>query len=238
MIMILDGVSSCRATLRNCLHSLEQFAASLSIASSSKVSTVKTTDVFFDGNVIDLDRVFAAVAIQVLLDPSAFAQDETKSAYLLSHFRGPALDWAARTIDKHQAWLANYPSFCSRVRTQFGYDEAQAVAVAQTQLAALQQKGDLVEFLAEYDDVTSRAGINSDTSKIAFLLPKLKKRYQDAIVLSGDLITNFSSLRLALCNINAREATSSVPLETKRNRARCKKCGKRGHTASQCVTTN
>jgi hypothetical protein len=197
-----------------------------------------SSDIVFDGNVLDLDRVMASCAIAFSLHPSSFPSDSPKSAFLLAHFRGPALDWAARIIEKKPDSLVNYASFLNIVRSNFGYDAVQVQAIAQTQLGQMQQKGDVLEFLMEYDDACARAGAVSDITKVTMLLPKLNTFYRNAVVCSGDTISNYSTLRTQLLNIHSRMPAQGIPTETKRAKARCKKCGKRGHTATQCKSTN
>lgn len=200
--------------------------------------SVSPIDVTFDGNPLDLKRVLAAISFQILLHPSEFAADQTKSLYLCAHFRGHALDWASGVISRNLVYLDNYQQFCARLETAFGYDAAQAIAIAQTQLGAMRQTGDIVEFLVEFDDTCSRAGVNSDTSKITLLMPKLNTYYRDGICRSGDLHSNYSTVRTQLCNIASRTVSASVPNEKKRKKAHCGTCGRKGHTAAQCVAKN
>jgi hypothetical protein len=197
-----------------------------------------STDIIFDGNVLDLDRVFASCALQFILYSSQFGDDSLKSAFLLAHFRGPALDWAARVLERKPEALQNYLSFSNVVKNQFGYDSVQVQAIAQTQLAALHQKGNLLDFLIEFEDTCSRAGIAADTSKITFLLPKLNSYYRNALVVGGEPLTNYSSLRSHLINVHSRTTEVKATPEDQRSKARCKKCGKRGHTGTQCKAAN
>lgn len=207
------------------------------MAAPSKSSDI-AKDVIFDGNVLDLDRVYAACALQFLLNSSSFATDSQKSAYLLSHFRGPALDWAARLIDKKPDALNAYASLCTSVRSHFGYDSVQVQAIAQTQLATLRQTGNLLDFLVQFDDTCARAGIGADPSKITLVLPKLTPFYRNAVVCNGDTISTYSTLRSQLVNVHSRASEVSPDNEKQRGKARCKKCGRRGHTGTQCKATN
>lgn len=196
-------------------------------------------DVLFDGNQLDLDRVFAACAMQFIADPSRYSDDSTKCAHLLSRFRGPALDWAARRIDQDAALNgASYADLCNAVKAYYGYDRAQAAAVAASQLGVMRLQGDLLEFLVSFDDACTRAGIASDVSKIAILLPKLHGRYARVVTDNGSLPTRYSTVRGWLTNAYALSPENAAPDDEKRKKSRCKKCGKRGHTAVQCDSKN
>lgn len=199
-------------------------------------------DVNFDGSILDLDRVLAFVSLQYLLYPDAFVDDSVKVAYLLSHFRGPALDWAGRQLQGTRpaevARLSNYTQMLSHVRSEFGYEVSQVQAIAQTRMAALKQTGDLLEFLQEFEQVAALAGLWADVTRLTLLIPKLSKRYHDAITMSGESLTTYSTVRNQLVNIYSRSGVQEKSVEGQRAKARCNKCGKRGHTASQCVTKN
>lgn len=200
------------------------------------------SDVQFDGSVLDLERVLAAVNLQFLLYPIAFGSDSTKVAFLLAHFRGPALDWAGRLLSDERpgnvARLQDYEATVSHVKASFGYEASQQQAIAQTRLAALHQSGDLLEFLTEFEGLTLMAGCASDASRMTQLLPKLNKRYRDALVLAGDTLSTYSTVRNRLFHMYSRDAVQEKSAEGQRSKSRCKKCGKRGHTATQCVAKN
>jgi hypothetical protein len=199
-------------------------------------------DIHFDGNILDLDRVLAFVHIQHMLYPSAFQAGSTKVAYLLGHFRGPALDWAGRQIVDTRpaavARLSNYEQMCNHVRFTFGYEAAQVVAISQTRLDKIHQTGDLLEFLTEFEGLCSTIGLHSDATRITILLPKLQKEYRESLISGGDLLDTYSSLRHRLINIYSRSGLQKKGAESQRAASRCNKCGKRGHTASQCVAKN
>lgn len=171
-----------------------------------------TKDVHFDGNPVDLDRVFAACALQFLLEPSSFRDSEgnelesVKTAYLLAKFRGPALDWAARRVDQDGALTSqSYADTCTAVKAYFGYDSTQAEAIARATLGQLTLQGDLLEFLVEFDGLCAKAGLASDTSKITLLIPKLKGRYRSVITDSGQLPTRYYTVRQMLTNAYAMD---------------------------------
>lgn len=199
-------------------------------------------DVCFDGMVLDLDRVLAFVSIQFLLHPSAFVDDSSKVAYLLAHFRGPALDWAGRQIASSRpadvARFSNYASMLAHVRATFGYEASQVSAMCQTRMSACKQTGDLLEFITEFEGLCQQIGLMADVTKITLLLPKLTPHFRNALTMSGENLSDYSTMRNQLFNVYARSGVQEGSTEGQRAKARCKKCGKRGHSASQCVAKN
>jgi len=194
----------------------------------------------FDGSVLDLERVLAHVQLQFLLYPDAFEEGSTKSAYLYAHFRGAALDWVASQLGTERGMnnMQSYDTALRSVKSAFGYDDVQVQAIAQTRLGVLKQSGDLLEFLLEFDSLTARARTTADATRLTLLLPKLNKFYHDALVTNGDTLSNYSTVRSQLLNIYSRAQLQEKAPDTLRAAARCKKCGKRGHTAIQCVAKN
>lgn len=197
-------------------------------------------DVLFDGNVLDLDRVIGYAAIQHLLYPGAFPSDDLKVAFLFAHFRGGALDWAAAQAlkDPRPAFMGSYSQTLTAVRNQFGYDGAQVQAIAATRINALRQSGDLLEFLTEFHNLTEQAGLRSDVTRLTLLIPKLRPEYHDALVRSGEILSSYTSTRTMLLNMYSRAPVQKQGPEDRRGQARCKRCGKRGHTGTQCRSKN
>lgn len=194
-------------------------------------------DSAFDGNPQDLDRVLGLMTLQFTLFGTAFDEEAKKTAYLLSHFRGAALDWGIRLVSRNDNRLQNYGQFVQGVKTQFGHDPEQLISLARTKLAALKQHGDLQEFLIEFDDLCELTGARSDVSKITMVLGKLSPEYYNCIANAGDVKINYSTLRLQLLNMYAMKQPAKFG-DTQRKKSKCGKCGKRGHTADQCKSTN
>ena len=197
-------------------------------------------DVLFDGNPMDLDRVLGSVALNFLLHPVIFGpgSDGVKCAFLSQHFRGRALDWVTGTLAKHSDWMNDYDGFVARVRVHFAYDESSERALAQTRLGALHQTGDFLEFITEFDSCCDTLGIYSDASKITMLLPKLSRSNYDCLTMQGMVISDYAQTRRRLLNIWTRLPPRASPVENQRKKKQCGKCGKRGHTATQCRSTN
>lgn len=211
------------------------------MSDSTAPSPPKASDsLSFDGSVLDLDRVLAHVSLQFMLHPAAFNSDATKVAFLYAHFRGAALDWAAMEMssERGRTRMSSWAQSLTQVKNAFGYDGAQVQAIAQTRLSALAQTGDLLEFLLEFDSLTAKAGLNADATKLTLLVPKLQKRFKDALTMSGDTLSAYGTVRSQLLNMYSRSEVQEKSADAQRSAARCKKCGKRGHTATQCVAKN
>lgn len=216
-------------------------ASTIMASTPSLPSPPKASDsLSFDGSVLDLERVLAHVSLQFLLYPEAFSDERRKVAFLYAHFRGAALDWVATEMsnDQGRTRMSSYAQSLTAVQNAFGYDSVQVQAIAQTRLSALKQTGDLLEFLLEFDSLTAKAGLRADSTKLTLLVPKLNKRYGDALVMSGDTLSSYSTVRAQLLNMYSRSEVQEKSADQQRSAARCKKCGKRGHTATQCVAKN
>ena len=201
--------------------------------------------VLFDGNPIDLERMLAHVSLQLLLRASEFVDDETnheaverrKTAYLLSHFRGPALDWAATVMREHDDWLADFSMFRERVKRVFGYNSAQMTELASAEISLLQMTGDLPTFLARFEELCDRAGMRSDVTKITLLRGKLRAPYSN-VLLQGIQYNTYGTFRNALIQVHFNTPQGHSNPEKKRKKLTCGKCGKKGHTGSQCQSGN
>jgi hypothetical protein len=197
-----------------------------------------STDVIFDGNPVDWQRTLAHVSVRLLLAPNDFPTDQNKSAFLASFFRGPALDWLGQTLVTTPNALDDFEAFKTRVRNAYGLDAATYSAQCRTQLAALKQKGDLMEFFAQFEGLCAVVGTNSDVSKITLLLPKLEPYYHQALITSGGPLNTYANIKAFCANLYAHKADQTGPSDKLRKKAKCGKCGKKGHTAGQCRSTN
>lgn len=201
-------------------------------------------DVIFDGNLIDLDRVLGFVDTQHIVYAEAFADnDVAKSGYLAMHLRGTALDWHAALVQTAQgaARMTDYAAYLNALKAQFSYDPATIQAGAQTELMSLRQAGmfkELPEFLNQLDTLTARSGMISDTTKLTLLYDKLDKYYSEALITKGSGFVRYRDARAWLLSVYARTPQNGVKAEDKRSKARCKKCGKRGHTGTECRSKN
>lgn len=200
-----------------------------------------SSDVFFDGNPLDLDRLFAHCAIQHLLYPEAFAQTKTLISYLLAHFRGPALDWVAKQLTANviQNWSDDYAAYCRTVKAQFGHSDTQGMVIARTRMHALKHSGGMREFLLAFEDLANQAGLVSDVTRTTLLVPKLKPYYANAIACNDDMLNpTYHTMRKYLLDVAARHEDGVQTEDTARKKSKCGKCGKTGHSAIQCRSLN
>lgn len=196
--------------------------------------TSSAVSLTFDGNPVDLERILAHVSVVFLRDPSAYPTDESKSARLAEHFRGAALDWLSVKLQTQPSPLTNFTEFQGLVRTAFGFDLPRRQQMARTNLGVLKQEGDLLLFLAEFEGLTQIVGSVSDASRLALIMPKLSPYFRDCIVNSGEPIGSYATMVARLKNIYTMRPATAVGAEVRRKKARCGKCGKKGHSASQC----
>jgi hypothetical protein len=200
-----------------------------------------SSEITFDGNPVELDRLFAHCALQRLLYPLAFTETKTLIGYLLAHFRGPALDWVVKELanDTIAKWTNDYEAYCNRIKSQFGYSLNQAYIIARTRVMALKQTGGMREFILEFDDLTAQAGLTSDIVRTTLAFPKLKKFYQDAWTCDPTkLNATWNSVRTFLLDVASRHEDHGRTEEEARKKSKCGKCGKNGHTSAQCRSSN
>lgn len=196
-----------------------------------------TATVYFDGNPIDLERTLAFVSLQFLIRSGDFPNDASKSAYLLSHFRGPALDWSSTVLREHAEWLQDFAVLSERVKRVFGFNSAQLVEQASAEVAGLACTGDLMIFLTRFEELCDRAGMRSDVTKITLLRQKLRSPYTN-VFLQGLQYNTYATLRTALIQVYNNNPLVSKGPDVKRKRMTCGRCGKKGHTGSQCQSGN
>jgi len=199
-----------------------------------------STDIFFDGAPADLTRLIAHVRIRIMTNDHAFDTESKKCGFLASHFRGQALDWIASEMGSNTTWANDLDTLIQSVALTFGTSGIQAASIARTRLESLKQgKTDLLLFLAEYDSLSTAAGLASDASRLAFIGPKLDPYYREAVNKSTVSYSRWSTYRSSLISLySMRPATGSVAPDNARRKAKCGKCGKKGHTASECRSTN
>lgn len=176
-------------------------------------------EVVFTGKPTEIDQLAADAQFQFILNAADYSTEPEKIAYFLSKCRGPALTWGARYLDLNPGLTAEpYSAFLAVVKSSFGYDNAQAGAIARAQLSSMRQLGTVIEFIADFDDACGRADINADSSKITMLLAKLKPRYSQIIAESGEIPASYPRLRKKLLNISAMEGQATHMEQVQRPR--------------------
>jgi len=196
-------------------------------------------DLYFDGQPADWTRLLAHVRIRFATHEQSFDTDSKRSGFLCSHFRGAALDWVAVYLAANTNALADFDGLVEAIQLTFGLDNSRERQMAIARLHGLRQSGDLLLFLAEFESLCITAGINADISKLALVQGKLEPYFANALATSCITYATWRALRTALVSVYAsRPKVAGEPAAKKRKRATCGKCGKKGHTAGQCRSTN
>lgn len=209
------------------------------------------TDLYFDGsNWQDLQRLVTSSRMKFLqtsnLDSDPYENDEAKCAYLISHFRGPALDWAGQQYDADPAVVDQWGAFIETVRNTFGVTDQGLSAQWRSQLEGLKWQSDLPVFFAEFDRLTTLLALNGNETRIALVRNKLPVHVQKLLAEQALNFADYATMRERLLTMWALDPNrytavtvgGSSSTQPKTKRPRCGRCGKRGHTASDCRAKN
>lgn len=200
----------------------------------------------FDGsNWQELTRLVALAHFKFLqsaaLEDDPYAGASAKCAYLCSRFSGPALDWAASQLLNPTLNFANFDAFVTNARNQFGISDDGLRAQHRGQLEALKWQTDLPIFFAEFDRLCTLMHLQGDEVKIAMVRSKLPVHVQKLLAEQALDFHDYGTMRerlLTMWNLdpNKQTAVSHVSSGSTSKRPRCGRCGKKGHTASECRT--
>lgn len=187
----------------------------------------------FDGNADDLRKFLAIIEVRHIIHAESVPNDQAKIADAAGHFTGPVLDWFADKIAEQSTYVGvtQWSVFKTELERRFGMTASTLQVRAQAKLSTMKQDGPILEFLADFERTAELAG-SGDVTKSALLPSKTSPRIRKAIEESGQALTNWNTLRSFVINVASRTEDRSEP--GRKRRARCGKCGKRGHTASQC----
>lgn len=187
----------------------------------------------FDGNADDLRKFFAILEVRHVVHHESVPNDQAKIADAAGHFTGAVLDWFGDKLVEQPTYLGTtaWANFKAELERRFGMTAITVQVRAQAKLASMKQDGPLLDFLADFERTAELAG-SGDVTKCALLPPKVSPRIRKAIEESGQALTNWNTMRSFCINVSSR--TDDVTETGRKRRARCGKCGKRGHTASQC----
>jgi hypothetical protein len=207
----------------------------------------------FDGsNWQDLTRLITSARVKFLQSDLATAGDEVdpygddraKSAYLISRLSGPALDWAGQVYETTPAVINNYAGFLEALRNAFGVSDAGLSAQRRGQLEGLKWQSDLPIFFSEFDRLTQLLGLTGDATRIALVRGKLPVHVQKLLAEQALDFANYDTMRERLLTMWALDPGRSITGGTSshggssQKRPRCGRCGKKGHTASDCRSKN
>lgn len=172
------------------------------------------------------------------LDDDPYATHEARCARLVADFRGPALDWAGMEYDANNQVFNNFDNFVTSVRNAFGISDEGLGAQRRSELEGLRWDGDnLPVFFAEFDRICRQLHLAGDDTKIALLRSKLPLNVQKLLSEQALNFANYDTMRerlLTMWNLDPGRQTSVTGSATRKKKPRCGRCGKKGHTASDC----
>ena len=193
----------------------------------------------FDGsNWEDLTRLVTQSTLARLLE-SEINSDADQCAWLARHFSGPAIDWVGVAYTANPLIFENFGDFCERTRQQFGVSDEGLEARRRGQLEALKWSTDLPVFFAEFDRLTTLCSLHGDAVRIALLRNKLPVHTQKLLAEQALDFHNYDTMRERLLTMWALDPNKSTAVHAspQTKRPRCGRCGKKGHTASDCRGT-
>lgn len=200
-------------------------------------------EVTFDGsNWQDLTRLVTAARLKFLqtgnTEDDPYDRDDSKCAYLASRFTGPALDWVGQVYESNPATFDDYSQFVVAVRNAFGISDEGLGAQRRGQLETLKWQADLPVFFAEFDRLTQLLGLTGDATRIALVRGKLPLNVQKLLAEQALDFASYETMRerlLVMWSLDpGRSITQGSGSQSTKKRPRCGRCGKKGHTASDC----
>jgi len=191
----------------------------------------------FDGsNWEDLTRLTVQATLAAALDADV-ADDPTKSAWVAARCTGPALDWIGSEMAADNALLQNYGEFIERLRNAFGVTDQGLHAHRRSQLESLKWQSDLPVFFAEFDRLTTALGVGGHDARIALVRAKLPPQVQKLLAEQALDFANYETMRerlLTMWALDPHRGGNNVVGTAHKKRAKCGRCGKKGHSAPDC----
>lgn len=214
------------------------FSKPTSAAMKPTAPDADRTPVFDGSNWEDLTRLAALAKVRRLVDTD-IDSDGAEVAWVASRFVGPALDWLVHQYtDPSYVLPTNKSVFYDTVREAFGITDANVQQGQRLQLQALQWRSDLPTFFAEFDRLSHLCGMGGklNAGRLELLRAKVPTSLQTALAQQAFVPASYEDLRQRLLTMWVLDPrSSSGALHTsKAKRPKCGKCGKKGHTASEC----
>lgn len=199
----------------------------------------------FDGhNWEDLVRLLTQAQLEFMSDTNRYDDDDTpqlnernKSAWLCKHFRGAALDWVGAVSGSNPAIFDDYDGLADAAKNAFGVSTEGLQAHRRGQLEALKWRSDLPAFFAEFDRLTMQLLLSGHATRIAILRSKLPVSVQKLLAEQALDFANYETMRerlLTMWALDPHRHTNVHAGGSSSKRPKCGRCGKRGHTASDC----
>jgi|SRR5262245_310047 len=208
----------------------------MAAASDSSRGRAPLSDYKFDGsNWEDLTRL-ATLAKLHRASGTEVDSDATQSTWVARQFTGPALDLVTNLLAVEPKVLDDFTAFIARVREHFGISDGLVVAHQRNQLDALKWRRDLPTFFAEFERLSHACGMGGENSgKITLLVAKIPEKYRSILARQVPPPGSYSDHRQRLLLLWAQEPTApGVSTDRASTKPKCGRCGKQGHTASDC----
>ena len=192
----------------------------------------------FDGsNWEDLSRLVTQAKMVRLVDTD-IDTDAAQGAWLAQRLRGPAIDWFGAQYAVTPGMLNNFDAWVEDLRNQFGVSDDGLRARRRGQLEGLHWQADLPVFFAEFDRLTALLGVAGNAPRIAMLRGKLPEKVRTLLAEQALDFTDYGTMRERLLTMWALDPKKNTSMHSssskKKDKPRCGKCGKKGHTASDC----
>jgi len=149
-------------------------------------------DITFSGKSADLDAILTHCEVTFRSNKKKYADDDTKSAYLASTFRGPALDWLTQQFTANEDILDNYTDFKESLRDAFQASLAVQKQTAERKLKDLRQKASALDYVLKFEPLADLIRLN-DEAKQASFKTGLKLEVQRQLL--TEEFSSFSELR-------------------------------------------
>jgi hypothetical protein len=162
--------------------------------------------------------------------------DLTQSTWVARQFTGPALDWMTGILLVESTLLNDFNAFQERLRAHFGITDELVLAHQRTQLDALKWRQDAPTFFAEFERLAHACGMGGENSgKVTLLVSKIPDKQRTILARQVPSPTTFAEYRSRLLTLWVNDPTSAGNATDKEAaKPKCGKCGKKGHTASNC----
>lgn len=155
-------------------------------ASESTVKDSMSKPVLFYGKASQIDPCMTFCTVKFLADN--VSSGTAKSGYLASCFRGSALSWLSRELEKNPALLQDYDRFVATVKREFDLDPAAKNGQAARQLASLRQKSSVHDYAQKFSALSNQLEI-PDSVAIANFTKGLKRHIRTALIINDERTT-------------------------------------------------
>lgn len=153
----------------------------------------------FSGKADSLDPLLTHCRVKFLARPSRYETDQQKSAFIASHFVGPALDWLTQGLKRDKTLLNDFEAFTALLEATFQASDDTKKQLAEQKLRRLRQTGSAQNYALAFDPLVAELGYNDDAKKPAFLQnlkPEVRKQ------LAGQRHDTYESLRGAAIDMD------------------------------------